>query len=249
MEILKNFNSFSLTQLEAIPLQKRIDIKFLIPKEKLFILFEEFSKKEKAKTLEINQTRITNYKNTYFDTPDFKFYNDHHSRRLNRVKIRVRSYSTSEKSYLEEKKRSNKDKVEKLRIPFLPGEPYPFEGLRAQSKVLHLTPFLEEKIQVNYSRITLANPDFSEKATFDLNLTQTNRNQSISYPDMVIAEVKQPKLSFQSDFLKALKALKCYPVSFSKYCSGVSMLYDNVRKNNFLPLHRYLHKNFNTIAV
>lgn len=249
MEVLNNFKSFSLAELEAIPLQRRVDIKFLIPKEKLLYLFEEFSSKEKAFILEVKGNRITHYTNTYFDTPDFKFYNDHHSQKLNRLKVRSRGYSTSEKSYLEQKKRSNKDKVEKVRIPFLPNEPYPFKELRSKSKVLHTSPFLEEKINIKYSRITLANKDFSEKATFDLNLTQSALNQSIAYPEMVVAEVKQPKLTFQSDFLKALKALKYYPISFSKYCSGISMLYDDVRKNNFLPLHRFLHKNFNKIAV
>ena len=38
LEVLSNFKSFSLAELEAIPLQRRVDIKFLIPKEKLLFL-------------------------------------------------------------------------------------------------------------------------------------------------------------------------------------------------------------------
>lgn len=241
--------SFDLNKLEEIPLQRRVDIKFLIPKLKFDIFIQQLIETQSAHALEVNGSRVTEYINHYFDTPDFTFYHDHHARKLNRIKVRARSYSTTGIAYLEEKKRSNKDKVEKLRIPYQQENGYPFEALRKQSKYLHLYHNLEKTITISYSRITIASKYFKEKATFDFNLTHTANGKILTYGDMVIAEVKQPTISLRSDFMKILKDLKCYPISFSKYCSGISQLYPEVKKNNFLPLLRILNKEFKLQTV
>ncbi len=241
--------SFDLQKLEEIPLQRRVDIKFLIPKLKFDIFINQLFEAQAAHALEVNGNRVTNYSNQYFDTPDFAFYHDHHARKLNRIKIRARSYSTTGMAYLEEKMRTNKDKVEKLRIPYNQNEDFPFEELRKRSKYLHKYKNLNKTIDISYSRITIASKYFKEKATFDFNLTHTANGKTLTYGDMVIAEVKQPSISLRSDFMKLLKDLKCYPISFSKYCSGISQLYPEVKKNNFLPLLRILNKEFKLEAV
>lgn len=249
MELLQKFSPFNLQQLEQIPLEKRVDIKYLISKNTAILLFNKLISQYSYCVLDVNNSRITQYNNVYFDTPEFQFYHDHHAGKLNRIKVRARSYSTSPTHYLEEKKRSNKNKVEKLRIPFEANQAYPFQELRGQSKYLKQFPFLEEKIKVAYQRVTIADSNFTEKATFDFHLTQSTNSQNCSYPDMVIAEIKQPHLSFKSTLIKELKELKCYPTSFSKYCSGVSLLYSEVKTNNFLPLHRFLNKNFHQKVI
>ena len=68
--------------------------------------------------------------------------------------------------------------------------------------------------------------------TLDINLQFKNELTEKNLSNIVIAEVKQEKLS-PSPFIKLMKDNSIRDGSISKYCFGVICLYDQVKKNNF----------------
>ncbi|MBK8684887.1 MAG: VTC domain-containing protein [Bacteroidetes bacterium] len=92
-QILNTFESVSLQDLDAVKLQNRIDTKYMLTIQELEQVLHEIQKNQKV--LEIDDTRLFTYKTVYFDTPDFRFYKDHHNGCINRVKVRCREYVES----------------------------------------------------------------------------------------------------------------------------------------------------------
>ena len=70
--------------------------------------------------LEVNNDKFSEYESLYFDQEDFKFYNDHHRGKSNRLKIRIRKYKSNGLAFLEVKKKAQrtnhkiKDKIKIL---------------------------------------------------------------------------------------------------------------------------------------
>lgn len=87
---------------------------------------------------------------------------------------------------------------------------------------------------MNFDRITLANHENKERLTVDLNLTFTNKNSFQKKIDnLVIAELKSERYSFNSEFTQCLKGFKIYPAKFSKYCIGIAVTEKNIKCNRF----------------
>jgi hypothetical protein len=74
-----------------------------------------------------------------------------------------------------------------------------------------------------------------ERLTIDLDLQFSTDNQQVALPGIVIAEVKQDRLSARSDFIQLMREIGIRSTGFSKYCMGISMLYDGVKKNTLKP--------------
>ena len=108
MSVIENyFNSYihiGLQELEYVALMDRSEDKFIIPID----WCGDLSKKLKAdyNILEIANERQFRYDNLYFDTPDNICLEDHIRGRKNRFKVRIRSYSNSNISFLEVKSRN-----------------------------------------------------------------------------------------------------------------------------------------------
>ena len=96
--ILLKFESIDLDEItsgnSAVALMKRCDTKFVFPREVLPQILEELS--SSYRVLEINDKRNFAYKNIYFDTPTSLFYLQHHNKKLNRHKVRFRTYVDSD---------------------------------------------------------------------------------------------------------------------------------------------------------
>lgn len=86
------------------------------------------------------------------------------------------------------------------------------------------------KIFNTYNRITLVAPDFSERITLDFDLTYRHEEQCIRLPNVVIAEIKTEKKLRSSILSLLMHQMMIRPTSFSKYCIGISLLYDDVKK-------------------
>jgi hypothetical protein len=186
------------------------------------------------KILSINEHRISRYKTLYYDTDNFDLYNQHHSGKLNRYKIRHRTYIESNLGFLEVKFKNNKGRTIKTRIkeletPDLKTE-HPYTFLK---KSLPFNPSsLVPKIWINYSRITLVNKTSAERITIDLSLEFQKDSIKKNLDHLVIAEVKRDS-KIDSFFVSIMRNHRIREGSISKYCFGVASICNDVKKNNF----------------
>jgi hypothetical protein len=230
--ILLQFSPITLEEMDGVKLMDRTDTKFTFNANQLPSILEEA--KEFYKILNINGNLISRYKTLYFDTADFDLYNEHHSGKLNRYKIRHRTYVESNLGFLEVKFKNNKGRTLKTRIKEIEvpelNSGKAFEFLK---KTLPFDPMvLLPKIWINYSRITLVNKISAERLTLDLNLEFEKDGKTEILSQLVIAEVKQDS-KIASPFLTVMRNKHIRRGSISKYCFGVASSYDEVKKNNF----------------
>jgi hypothetical protein len=228
-------------QLDSVKLQNRMDTKYILSKAQLALLLEEI--KEEQFVLEIDNTRVFNYKTIYFDTPDFQFYKDHHNGCVNRIKVRSREYVESNLSFYEIKRKLFGIRTDKQRkiIPAIYHE-VPLEDYNLiQYKRLNNKP-IEKKLTNHFKRITLTNKKFTERITIDLEIGFDNGKKQIQLSELVVIEVKQGKADVFSNTIQMLKKLRVHESSFSKYVIGVSLLEENIKHNNFKPILLKLNK-------
>ena len=93
----------------------RLDSKFVAHASQLPALLKRMIPHFRVQ--EIKGVRISAYSTQYLDTPELSMYAMHHNRKLNRQKVRIRSYLDSDLSFLEVKNKSNVGRTTKLRIP------------------------------------------------------------------------------------------------------------------------------------
>lgn len=218
--------------MDAVSLLKRTDTKFVIHASSLSRVLKD-TKKE-YQVLEVDGKRIMNYSSLYFDTPKFKFYYDHHNKRVNRFKIRQRKYVDSDLTFLEIKKKNGKGETNKSRIKI-----DDFEKELSTTSKEFIEQITEQKLSLkprlwnNFHRITLVNLNDNERVTIDLELSYTINKKESDYKKIVIIEVKQGQFDRSSEIIKILKKYTYNPYSISKYCIGVVNLYGDVKYNLF----------------
>lgn len=210
----------------------RTDTKFVFNACLLPSVLEEI--KNNYRVVRVEEKCISRYKTLYFDTPNFDFYHAHHNEKLNRYKVRHRTYVESRVSFLEVKFKNNKGQTIKTRIS---DKALPDINNSTSFSFLESTlPFhplnLAPKIQINYDRITLINKTDKEKLTLDLSLKFEADGQTKSMNQLVIAEVKQNKKR-QSPFRSIMREKHIQEIAISKYCIGVASLVPNVKTNLF----------------
>ena len=230
--LLQEFTPISLSEMEESALMKRSDTKFLIPSHQ----FPHIIKNLTADyfILEINQNRLMTYHSLYFDTSDLKFYHDHHNKKSNRTKIRLRQYVESNLSFLEIKQKNGKGITKKTRIKVDSLAPYTIE----QQQV-----FIQENTQQalelkhsltnRFRRITLVNKTDKERVTFDFNISFTTELGTEIWDEVVVVEVKQEKETSGTRIREVLKQFHYYPFNISKYCMGMVKLYPQIKYNRF----------------
>ena len=233
--LLNDLQTFSLDELDKVKLLDRKDTKFVFNQNQLPSILEKI--KPYYKVLEINNSSIFNYDNTYFDTHDFLFYNQHHNEHRKRFKVRFRKYSNNNKSYFEIKIKNNKNRTVKKRM--LVNEMNKHLGKHEKnlvSEIIGLPPnLLAPILNVQFSRITLADNSFKERLTIDTNLSVKNGSGNKIFDQLVISEIKQNKYNPKSDFVQILRNLKIPEMRFSKYCMGVLHIDRKVKYNRFKP--------------
>ncbi len=233
--IVNNFKSIDLQELSKVDFEARVDTKYMFSIDKLEAFLSDLQ--NKAVVLEINGQRQFHYKNLYFDYPNFNYFKHHHAGYLNRIKVRSRQYSEAGPFVFEIKKKTNKSKTVKRRIT-LPA----FAMSKSELTETYLKDQLgidfndlTETVGVNYSRITMANIDMTEKFTLDINLEAVYKGNGHLFSNLAIAEIKQERFSNNSIFVAALKKINCYPSSFSKYCAAVLIHRPDIKHNRFKP--------------
>jgi len=231
--ILNQFTPITLKEMDnSVKLMDRTDTKYTFHISELSDILQVTQ--NYYKVLDIETHRISRYKTLYYDTADFTLYNKHHSGKLNRYKIRHRTYIESKLGFLEVKFKNNKGRTIKTRIKEfdLPdlntGNPQNF-----LQKTLPFDPStLVPKIWINYSRITLVNKISAERVTIDVNLEFQVDGTIKNLNHLVIAEVKQDS-KISSPFVSVMRERKIREGSISKYCFAIASVFDGIKKNNF----------------
>ncbi|RKR08057.1 VTC domain-containing protein [Maribacter vaceletii] len=230
--IINKIEPISLDEMDAVSLMKRTDTKFVIHEKDLTLLLENIQ--NQYKILEINENRVLTYSSLYFDTPSKKFYNDHHNKKVNRAKVRMRKYVESNLCFLEIKQKDGKGKTKKTRITIddfeteLSNNSLEFIQNTMQSKL-----DLEPIIWNAFNRITLVNKTMKERLTIDLNLSFKIKDSLKNYHNLVIIELKQERFNRNSPVVQQLKLKHINPYKLSKYCIGMISIYDDLKYNRF----------------
>lgn len=232
VNIVKGLEPISLAEMDSVALMKRTDTKFIIHEKDLIAVLKSIQ--NKYRVLEINNNRILTYASLYFDTPSKKFYLDHHNRKVNRTKVRMRKYVESDLCFLEIKQKDGKGKTTKSRIPI-----DDFETDLSDNSIEFIENTTQESFDLEpiiwnkFNRITLVNIENKERLTIDLNLSFKIKKAYKTYKNLVIIEVKQERFSRTSPIVKQLKLKQINPYKISKYCIGMISVYRDLKYNRF----------------
>ncbi len=230
--ILKKFERLGLKEINPFKLMDRTDTKFTFSSGDLPLILDQLS--SHYKVLSVDDNLKLSYQTQYYDTPGFDMYLRHHNDTLNRYKVRQRSYKESKTGFLEIKLKNNKGRTIKERIEqtVLQSKWTETEKNFIANRTTYDPKMLNPSVLVKYTRITLINASFTEKVTFDSEISFFNENNVHELGNVVIAEVKQA-VKAKTPAFAILKDLGIKPVSLSKYCLGVNYLYPDLKKNNF----------------
>ncbi len=242
IEPLATFAPIELSQMNRVSLLSRYEVKYVMHSQTLLHLLAQLA--DGYQVLEVAGQRLNRYRTLYFDTADLALYHRHHAGVRNRYKVRAREYVESQGTFLEVKHKTNKDRTIKSRIQ----TNQLVTGLNQsnaqflQDKCPYAAAELQPCLWNDYSRITLVNRAHAERITLDIDLTFAQGEQRIGLPGIVVAEVKQADSAYRSAFTQLMRENHVARNSFSKYCIGVSLLYPQVKHNNFKATHRLMRK-------
>ncbi len=220
---------------EAI-LMNRFETKYVISVRKLPELLARLS--GSYYILEINNIRSLPYKTIYLDTSDLLFYMQQIRGKLERDKVRYRIYESTGLSFLEIKKKTNKNKTIKWRIE---------NSLQSDSPDGNASAFIKEYLHYNcsglrpvlingFTRITLVGRELNERITMDFNINFSSPcGKNCKLPFLAIVELKREKYSGQASTRNIMKQIGFKPSGFSKYCIGSALINDIPRKNRLKP--------------
>lgn len=231
---LAAFDPITLPEMDAVALLSRTDTKYLLRIEQLTEALPLLSQHYRA--LEVEGARLSPYHTLYFDTPEFELFRWHHAGGRNRYKVRSRRYVQTNASFLEVKHKVNSFQTVKERIPTrdLLTRVTPEAARFLRERLPAGTDHLQPKLWNLYGRITLVNRFFPERVTLDLDLRFNTDDRSLALPGVVTAEVKQAGRVRPTTFIQLMHRLGIRAGGFSKYCVGVSLLYPQIKHNNFL---------------
>jgi hypothetical protein len=231
--ILDQFSKIDLASMDSVSLMNRMDSKYIVSGHRLPEILERV--KPHYRLLEVEGLTCQPYETRYYDTQAYYFFRQHVTGSPIRYKVRFREYKASGISFLEVKKRTGKWRTSKCRIGNKPlddgkldPEGYSFLKPFMKFRTGELTPVLLN----GFTRLTLVESGFRERATIDFDLSFSDQSgNTIRFPFITIVELKRDGHSRNSPLAETMKALAVNPAGFSKYCIGISSLYDVPGKN------------------
>lgn len=225
----------SLAEMAEVRLMKRTDCKYLTNLPTLMRLLE--LTRDSYFIQEHEGMRISPYATTYLDDADYHFYHTHQAGHRPRMKVRVRTYLSSDCSFLEIKKKDNHGKTRKQRVPVPSVEAVVDKHIGQE--------FLQENAGLSlneisptvsncFNRITLVNRNKTERLTIDFDIRFINYETHLEQQmdNIVVIELKREGYA-QSPILPILRQLRIKPAGFSKYCIGATVTTPDLRVNRF----------------
>jgi hypothetical protein len=242
--ILQNMDPITLREMDDVLFMQRTDTKYVLSSEDIPGILKEISDHYRA--LEIKEVRLQEYQTVYYDTPDFAMYHNHHNKRLNRYKIRVREYVSSRLAFLEVKFKNNRQETIKKRIrPALTTlDMVNGSGHFIQENSPYSPEDLKPALRNAFYRATLVHRELPERITIDLGLNyeSVEDQKQIQLPGISIIEIKRDRGTEHSVMMKALRLRHIQPMGFSKYCMGTALMQPGVKTNLFRKRFRTLSK-------
>lgn len=244
-DILIDFRPISLQEMDEVRLLNRVDSKYVMSKSQFYKTLPQLV--NDYKVLTIDSLRSANYKSLYFDTEDFKYYNDHHNGKVNRHKVRTRKYLDSELCFFEIKHKT-KGRTDKKRIRIedfnreIEGKSHEF-----LDQIIEYSPDLKPCLWNSFERVTLVNNERKERLTFDIGLNFSWDEKDFGFDDIVIAEVKQEINARNIPCRRLFKSMLIREKKISKYCIGMGLLYKNLKTNRFKEKYLMIKKIQNNV--
>lgn len=240
------FESIQLEEMEQVKLMNRTDTKYWFHYKHLQEILEEIRKDYFL--LKIDGQAKLPYATTYYDTLYNNMFSEHHNGKLNRYKVRRRSYVLSGISFLEVKFKINKGRTIKKRIPSEFGNTLFTE--KENEFLDQYIPFNPKELSPalinNFSRLTLVNKNFKERCTIDLNLRFEIGDKMVALDNLVIVEIKSDGKSAFSPLALALREQRIKSSGFSKYCIGRTVINAALKRNAFKGKIRSIEKTIQT---
>lgn len=230
--IIHRFEPISLTEMDGVKLQNRVDTKYVIAGSDLVGLLEQMI--TDYRLLHVNGEAGTRYRSLYFDTPDNQHFQDHHNKRTFRTKVRFREYIGSGLAYLEVKRKTGGGRTDKARIK-VDGIPdhLSTEHQAFIAEATGRTEVLVPSLWNHFTRYTFVNRSRPERLTMDVGLRFSDPAHGSELGDIVVAELKQERSDRSSPFVRMMRARGNRPAGMSKYCVGMLLLERPVKHNAF----------------
>lgn len=240
------FTTIQLEEMDQVKLMNRTDTKYWFHTNHLAEILQAI--KNDYFILKINGEVELPYATTYYDTAGSNMYGTHHNGKLNRYKVRRRSYITSCISFLEVKFKSNKGRTIKKRVAADFGETtftaneYDFLNQHIPFNTFELQPSLNN----NFSRLTLVNKNFKERCTIDLNIQFKTSAKHVLLDNLTIVEIKSEGSASNSPLARVLRDQRIKTSGFSKYCVGRTVTDISLKRNAFKSKIRSIEKTIQT---
>lgn len=244
---LNGMTPVGLDDMKAVRLMNRMDQKYMASIAQLEQLLMHIADGYYVQHIEGNP--LAPYRTLYFDTDDLRMYTMHHNKKLNRQKLRVRTYRSTETTFFEIKNKDNKKKTSKVRIPISVQQ---FNSCLDVPDVARFvnenTPYpvstLHQCLENSFERITLVDKAMTERVTIDSNIRFHNRATGIDadISKLLVIEVKHEAGAPVSDIERALHAMHILPRRMSKYCIGTALTDPTAKRNRFKPKLLYIDK-------
>lgn len=255
MSILNQMSPIGLDDMKAVRLMNRVDQKYMASADELEELLERVANDYYVQHIEGNP--LAPYRTLYFDTADLQMYTMHHNQKLNRQKLRVRTYRATDTTFFEIKNKDNKKKTRKVRIPVDVSQfDHVLEVPEVKDFVLQNTPYsplllsdtspltLHECLENRFERITLVDKGMSERITIDRGITFHNRATLIDadISRLLVIEVKHEVGAPMSAIEQALHEMHILPRRMSKYCIGTALTTPSAKYGRFKPKLLFIEK-------
>jgi hypothetical protein len=235
-KLVSSFVPIGLNEMDDVSLMNRVETKYVFSANRLPDLLNHLL--NSYRILDINLIRIFPYHTTYLDTSDLLFYTQQLRGKLNRNKVRYRCYESTGLSFLEIKKRTNKNRTIKWRIESKLGTYSLDDNVAAFfNEYLPLDYHALNPVLINqFNRITLVGTNAKERVTLDYDLAfRSTGGRNSELPYLAVAELKREKESGKSPFGLIMKQLGLRPTRFSKYCIGSTLTTDIPKRNSIKP--------------
>lgn len=247
MSALDQMTPIGLDDMKAVRLMNRVDQKYMASADQLEELFSRVADGYYVQHIAGNP--LAPYRTLYFDTPDLAMYTMHHNQKLNRQKLRVRTYRSTDTTFFEIKNKDNKKKTRKVRIPI---DVSMFDRVAEVPEVRDFveqnTPYsfrtLHPCLENRFERITLVDRGMSERVTIDRGIIFHNRATDIDadISRLLVIEVKHEVGAPMSAIEQALHEMHILPRRMSKYCIGTALTDPSAKRNRFKPKLLYIEK-------
>lgn len=242
------FTPISLVEMDKVKLMNRTDTKYWFQANRLNVLLEKVQ--DNYFILTMNNEVALPYSTIYYDTDVNSMFTAHHNGKLNRYKIRHRSYVSSGICFLEVTFKNNKGRTIKKRISTDFGSMHFSE--EENRFIQGISPFSVEDLSPSlindFKRITLVSQNFNERCTIDFNLGFKTENKETMLNNLVIVEIKADGSPSASPLARAMRGQRIKRSGFSKYCIGRTILDPTVKRNAFKPRIRMIEKVINSEA-